>query len=359
MAWGRELSHPAESHWHMLKEDPLASVVVVNWNGAAFIGECVDSLLDQSYRRVEIIVVDNGSVDDSVEVLRRRYGAEIRLITRDSNAGFAGGANEGIRASSGAWVAVINNDATADRGWLEALVRAGERDPSIGMCASRILARGEEGVIDSAGLLLSRDGIGRGRGRLERSHGAFDSEEDVLLPSACAAAYRRTMLDEIGLFDDDFFAYCEDTDLGLRGRLAGWRCRYSPLAVVHHDYSRSSAPYSDFKAFHVERNRIWVLVKCFPLRELMLAVPYSVSRYLVQAYGAIVGRGAAAKMKSSSSIWALPRTVFAAWWGASRHLGAMWARRRRIQRNRRVSPSEFRSWLDVHGVSLSELALKD
>src|SRR3989304_5450215 len=106
------------------------------------------------------------------------------------------------------------------------------------------------------------------------------------------------MLDEIGLFDEDFFAYCEDTDLGLRGRLAGWTCRYVPDAVVFHKYSGSSAPYSPFKAFQVERNRIWVVVKCFPPGLIVASVGYTLARYLVPAYGALSGRGAAAGARS-------------------------------------------------------------
>lgn len=346
------------SAWRIVTT-PLVSIVVVNWNGAAFIERCLDSVIDQSYANTEIIVVDNGSVDGSVDLLARTYGDRIRVIARDSNAGFAGGVNEGIRVSGGAWVALLNNDAVADRRWIESLVRTGEQNSAIGMCASRIFMRGLDDVIDGAGLLLSRDGIGRGRGRLEKNRNEFEREEDVLVPSGCAAAYRRVMLDQVGLFDEDFFAYCEDTDLGLRARLAGWRCRYSPGAIVHHDYSRSSSPYSSFKAFQVERNRIWVLVKCFPVRDVLLSVGYSVGRYVMQGYGAIVGRGAAARMQSDSSFRVLIWTVISAWWAALRQLPTMLERRRRIMSHSRVSATEFRAWLSLHSLSVRDIALRD
>jgi glycosyltransferase involved in cell wall biosynthesis len=126
----------------------------------------------------------------------------VRLIEHGSNLGFAGGSNTGIRASKGEHVALLNNDAVADPGWVEALVSAAETDPAIGMCASRIYVQDRPGVLDSAGLLISRDGIGRGRGRLEPDGADFGRAEDALVPSGCAALYRRAMLDHVGLFDD-------------------------------------------------------------------------------------------------------------------------------------------------------------
>ena len=249
----------------MIAGGPLVSVVVVNWNGRPYVADCLASLARQTYPHVEIVVVDNGSTDGSLELLRGDWGARIHLVAEPVNRGFAGGNNVGMRAAKGAYVALLNNDAVADPRWIERLVEAAEADATVGMCASKIFVQGRDRVLDSAGLLLSLDGIGRGRGRLEPDHPRFARAEDALVPSACAALYRRAMLDEIGLFDEDFFAYCEDSDLGLRGRLAGWRCRYAPGAVVHHRYSATTSPYSPFKAFHVERNRIWVVVKCYPL----------------------------------------------------------------------------------------------
>lgn len=334
-------------------------MVVVNWNGAAHLPDCLGSIARQSYPSLQIIVVDNGSTDGSVEILRSTYGNRVHLIESPVNLGFASGNNLGIRAATGAYVALLNNDAVADAGWVEALVQAAEADPRVGMCASKIYVRGQPGVLDSAGLLLSRDGVGRGRGRLERDDGRFAREEDALVPSGCAALYRRAMLDAIGLFDEDFFAYCEDTDLGLRGRLAGWRCRYVPGAVVFHTYSGSSAPYSPFKAFQVERNRIWVVVKCFPLSLMAGSVGYTLARYLVQAYGTLSGRGAAARMAGETSRWSMASILLRAYGAALARLPRMWSRRRRVQAMRTVTHREVRSWFRAHHLGLTELALKD
>jgi GT2 family glycosyltransferase len=341
-------------------ERPLVSVIVVNWNGLAYLPECLESLARQSYAALEVVVVDNGSTDGSVEYLRaERARGGVRLVESPSNAGFAGGNNLGIRASKGAYVALINNDAAADPRWVEALVAAAEADPRVGMCASKIYLWDRPGVLDGAGLVISGDGIGRGRGRLEPDRPEFDRAEDALLPSACAALYRRAMLDEIGLFDEDFFAYCEDTDLGLRARIAGWRCRYSPAAVVRHRYSGSTAPHSPFKAFQVERNRIWVVVKCFPPSLVAASVAYTLARYALQLYAAVTGRGAAGRLAEKEPPWAVAGILLRAWWAALARLPEMLRRRRGIWPPRKLSRREVARLLRAHRVGLAELALKD
>jgi GT2 family glycosyltransferase len=341
------------------QDPPLVSVVVVNWNGLAYLPGCLESLDRQTYPRTEIVVVDNGSTDGSVAFLRRAWGSRLTLVEHAANLGFAGGNNAGFAVAKGAYVALLNNDAVAAPDWIAALVRAAEGDRRIGMCASKVYVHGRPGVLDSAGLLLSGDGIGRGRGRLEADGPAYAREEDALLPSGCAALYRRAMLDEIGLFDPEFFAYCEDSDLGLRGRLAGWRCRYVPDAVVHHRYSGSTSPYSSFKAFHVERNRIWVVVKCFPLPLVVTSLGYTLARYAVQSWAALSGRGAAGRIAERASALSLALILARAWGAALRRLPEMWRRRRRVQALRTVDRRTVTAWLRAHRVGLVELAFKD
>jgi GT2 family glycosyltransferase len=239
------------------------------------------------------------------------------------------------------------------------MVRTAEADTRVGMCACKILVLGGEGLIDSAGLLISPDGIGRGRGRLERDAEAYARADDALIPSGCAALYRRAMLDEIGLFDEDFFAYCEDSDLGLRGRLAGWRCRYVPTAVVHHAYSRSTGPYTTFKAFHVERNRCFVLLKCFPPGEIVASVPYTLARYVMQGWGTLTRRGAAARLAETTSAAAMVATLIRAWGAALVLTPRMLARRRRLRPLRRLTAAEWRQAIGRSRLGLRELALKD
>jgi GT2 family glycosyltransferase len=333
---------------------PVVSVIVVNWNGEPYLVECVDSLLAQTYPRTEIIVVDNGSTDGSVGLLRDRYGAKIRLIVNRDNRGFTGGNNDGMAAASGDYVALINNDATADPGWVAALVREAERDLRVGMCASKIVSYDDRAVIDSAGLLLSRDGLGRGRGRLDRDNGRFDCPQNVLVPSGCAALYRRAMLEEIGTFDEAFFMYCDDVDLGLRGRVAGWQCRYAPDALVRHRYSLSAGKYSLRKVFLVERNRVWVMLKSFPWTLIALSVPWTALRLWWHAYAAWRGRGGAGRAAETVSMPAMVATVLRAY--AAALAGAP-----SVLRRRRPSASlvEFSRWLRYHGVSARDVAMTE
>ena len=342
-----------------MPDQPLVSAIVVNWNGVDCVDACLASLLCQTWPALEIIVVDNGSSDGSRELIRARYGSRITLIESPVNLGFAGGNNLGIRAAKGAYVALLNNDAVAEPEWVTALVRAAEADRLIGMCASKILVLGDAGLVDSAGLLLSADGIGRGRGRLEPDGEAYAGAAEALIPSGCAALYRRAMLDEIGLFDADFFAYCEDADLGLRGRLAGWGCRYVPTAVVHHAYSRSTGAYSAFKAFHVERNRWFVVLKCFPAGAVLASVPYTVGRYAVQAWGALTRRGATARLTERTSAVAVAALLVRAWGAALRLTPRMVARRWRQRPLRRLTAAEWRRLVRPYRLTLHELALKD
>ena len=337
----------------------LVSAVVVNWNGIDCIEACLESLLTQTWPALEIIVVDNGSTDGSRDLLRDRYRSRVTLLESPINLGFAGGNNLGIRAAQGSYVALLNNDAVARPGWIAALVAAAEADARVGMCASKVFVMEADGVLDSAGLLRSADGIGRGRGRLERDGETYSQAGEALIPSACAALYRRAMLDEIGLFDEDFFAYCEDSDLGLRGRLAGWTCRYVPDAVVHHAYSRSTSPYSAFKAFHVERNRCWVVLKCFPATAILASLPYTLARYAVQAWGAVTRRGAAARFAEHSSAAGVAALLVRAWLGALERAPVMLARRWRLRALRRITRRDWRRTVGRHRLGVRELALRD
>ncbi|MBM3790836.1 MAG: glycosyltransferase family 2 protein, partial [Acidobacteria bacterium] len=247
------------------REVPLVSIVVPNWNGRDYIEECLQSVQGQTYPRIELIVVDNGSTDGSRELLRQEVSAMpgMKLVELPVNRGFAGGVNAGIRAASGEFVALLNNDAVAAPEWLARLV-AHMRSPSVGMAASKILFYDRRTVIDKAGHLFYPDGLNRGRGAGEADAGQYDEAGEILFPDGCAALYRSSTLEEAGLFDEQFFAYGDDADLGLRARWLGWECVYVPGAEVYHRHSSSLGKYSLEKAYLVERNRLWVAVKLLP-----------------------------------------------------------------------------------------------
>ncbi|TAN42249.1 MAG: glycosyltransferase family 2 protein [Nitrospirae bacterium] len=332
------------------------SVVIPNYNGMRHLEGCFSSLEAQKFRGFEVIVVDNGSTDGSVGYIKgSRLGT--KLIELDRNYGFAAACNRGIEASCGRYIAILNNDTVVDTSWLSGLYGALENDKKAGMAASKILLNMETREIDSVGMLIYPDGIARQRGRCEIDTGQYDDKRETLFPSGCAAMYKREMLDEIGLFDEDFFAYCEDADLGLRGRLAGWGAVFVPDAVVWHKYSGTMGQYSDFKVFHVERNRVWVAVKNFPVSWLLAAPFYTILRYLFQFYSIVKGRGSSAKFVSEGSFLSGMAAVLRA------HILAVAALSSMLRKRRsgliKISQMEFKRILNGHRVSASELALKD
>ncbi len=338
---------------------PKVSVIIVNWNGKSLLGECLDSLAAQTAKGIETILVDNGSQDGSAEYVREQYPA-IRLIELPENLGFAGGNNAGIRVARGEYIALLNNDTKADPAWLQNLLSAIESSPnSTGMWASKILSYDNPEIFDNVGLLLYPDGLGRGKGRLEKDQGQYDQPEEAFFPSGCAGLYSREMLTEVGLFDEEFFAYADDVDIGLRARLAGWGCRYVPSAKVYHKYSASSAAYSPIKAFLVERNRIWVMLKYFPLELVLLSPIFTFVRLLVHLFGAVTGKGASGKFSEQHSIFKAMAILLKAWWAAIVALPYVITRRRLAAGLRRLSRVDFYRLLCTFRLSVREVALKD
>lgn len=335
-----------------------ASIIIVNYNGRHLLQECLDSLYEQTLRDFEVILVDNASADDSLDLVLKHY-PEVKVIQNRENLGYGGGNNKGIRESSGTYIVLLNNDTKADPRWLENLVKTAEGDADAGMCASKIMNYDHPDIIDNTGLLLYRDGIGRGRGRLERDKGSYAMKDEVMLPSGCAGLYRREMFDEIGLFDEDFFLYLDDVDIGLRGRLAGWKCLYVPGAVVYHKYSMTTKPYSPLKAYLVERNRIWVVIKYFPLSMALLSLFHTFLRYIMQAYGILAGKGAGSCMVKSGSAFGSIRIVFKAYWNALSKFHIMIGKRQDLKRLKKVDNREIRSWFRRFGISVAEVALKE
>jgi len=339
-------------------DKPLLSLIILNYNGRELLDECISSVMNQSIKNYEVIVVDNDSDDDSVSFIKENY-PDIRLIINHENLGFSGGNNVGIKLSRGKYIVVLNNDTVVDYYFLEKLVEVTETYTDVGMLAPKILNYYSRNIIDSAGLVLYPDGIARGRGRLEKDVGQFDRIEEVFFPSGCAALYRRDMLNTIGLFDDDFFMYLEDVDLGLRARLAGWRCLFVPDAVVYHKYSSTTKSYSPMKAFLVERNRIWVLLKNFPSRQIMVSPFYSVKRYIFLLYGILSGKGLAKAFKKESTSVRGLLILTKAYLSALRGSGKMIKKRKQIKMMKRVKDSDFFKWLKLFSADVRDVTLKE
>lgn len=333
---------------------PRGSVIIVNWNGLQHLSECLDALAVQTFTDFETILVDNGSSDGSIAFVQERFPT-VKIISLTENTGFARGNNIGFEAAQGEYLVTLNNDTRVDPAWLEQLVRTADDYPLAGMVASRICVYDEPDRLDSIGVRVCRDGMSRAAYRHRSfSESGLTGVHEILFPSACAALYRRRMIDEIGGFDDDFFAYCEDTDLGLRGRLAGWKAVAAIDAVVSHKYSGTGGAFSPFKLYMVERNHYWTAVKNFP-PGILLSLPFfTLVRYLLQAQLVLKSRGAGSQFRAGSSmqlILAILRGMVDAVAGLPR----IWRKRRRVMSTRRITASEMRSLLKDYRMTFREL----
>ena len=314
--------------------------------------ECLESLKQQTFRDFQAIVVDN-SPDGRAK--RSSLSPDVRILESERNKGFGAAVNYGFQASRSPFLAVLNDDTAAHPQWLARLMGAMDRRSDVGMCASQVRLFGEE-RLDSAAMLVARDGSSKQRGH-DRLPADFPADEEALLPSGSAALYRRAMLDEIGMFDESFFLYCEDTDLGLRARWAGWKCLYVPDAVVEHHYSHSAGRASRLKAYFVERNRLFVVAKNFPARMLPAVPLISAARYFWHLCYAIEGRGAAARFRASGN--AGPRM---AWYVIRAHfallasIGRLWKQRRTIQGHARITSRVFQHLIRGHSISARKVA---
>lgn len=293
-----------------MSTQPLVSIIIPNWNGARHLPTCLEALRRQTYHSVEIIVADNASTDGSQDLIRQAY-PEVHLIVLPENRGFTGACNAGLRAARGDILILLNNDTEADPNWLAALVDAFECHPEVGLIASKMLLFDQRDVFHTAGDFYRVDGLPGNRGVWQADIGQYEREEYVFSACGGAAAYRRALLDEIGLLDEDFFYSCEDVDLAWRAQLAGWRCLYVPQAVVYHRLAATGGGVT--ASFYDGRNFIYVIVKNYPSSLLRRYWPQIVKAQLRLALESLrAWRGAAARARLRGQIaglLALPRLL--------------------------------------------------
>lgn len=256
------------------------SVVVPNWNGVERLPACLEALAKQTLK-AHIIVVDNGSTDNSRALLYGQY-PEVEVIPEPVNLGFAGGVNAGIRRVIELgydYVALLNNDALPEPSWLSNLVSAAAKQASVGIVTAKIKdANGE--YLDSTGEMMTIWGLPYPRGRREADTGQYDKDKQVFGGSGGASIYRVEMLEKIGLFDEDFFAYYEDADLSFRAQLAGWKVLYEPSAVVKHHIGVTSGKISGFVTHQTIKNLPWLTIRNVPLSLLPKVLPRLSLAYL-------------------------------------------------------------------------------
>jgi len=282
-------------------------LVIPNWNGQRLLEPCLRSVFAQEFQDFGVILVDNGSTDGSIDLVRTRF-PQVRIIENSENRGFAAANNQAIRAFDSEFVATLNNDTEVNPRWLGALVEAMDVDPQIGMCASKMLLADQRKVIETTGIVVDKAGM-----VWNRDGGTIDcpiTVAQVLAFGACAGAalYRRAMLDEIGLFDEAFFAYMEDVDLSWRAQWAGWKCVYVPDASVYHIHSATGKEGSYFKNRLLGRNKIWLLCKNYPLLSwhVLLVLIYDL---MSVGYAILAGRGLGAVQGRIEALGGIPRML--------------------------------------------------
>jgi GT2 family glycosyltransferase len=315
--------------------DPLVSIVIVTWNGRQFLDACLQAVAAQQGVATETILVDNASSDGTVDYVRERF-PWVRVIALRENRGFAGGNNAGVREARGRFVALLNNDTVPEPGWLQTLLGGLDEGAAFALVTSRIVYMHDPSVIDSAG-----DGLLAWGGAFKRHHGAGveQARDSVEVFGVCGAAclMPRRVFDELGGFDEDFFASHEDVDLSYRARLLGYRCRYVADAVVRHHGSATIGRVSGFAVFQGQRNLEWLYLKNTPLTLLLRTLPGH----------ALYVAAAGVHFARAGALGPFVRAKLAAVAGIP---GAL-RKRRHVQRTRRVEASALRPLLETRWLS--------
>lgn len=309
------------------------SVVIVNWNAGELLGRCVSSLMTQTVLPHEIIVFDNSSTDGAVKEISNRFPF-VRVIESARNLGFAAANNLAIQeaSSKSEWIAFLNPDAFPETRWLEALLNAAAANPECAVFGSRLMDASSPAIVDGVGDVYHASGIvwRAGHGMLL---GSCDrGARDIFSPCAAAAMFRKDAFIAAGGFDEDFFCYVEDMDLGFRMRLLGHRCRYVPDSVALHVGSAVTGRRSDFSIYHGHRNLVWTYIKNMPGLLFWLYLPLHFALNLFSlVYFSLKGQAG---------------VIVRAKWDALKGVPRMWRKRRKIQSLRVVSIREIWHMLD-------------
>lgn len=309
------------------------SVIIVNWNGEQFLMRCITALLAQTVSPHEIILLDNASTDNSIEIIRQF--PSVRLITLDQNTGFARGNNLAVAELSeeSEWIALLNPDAFAEPRWLESLLVSVKSNPEFDVFGSKLINAGEPTLLDGAGDAYHISGLVWRMGHGSPVPTTMEGDSEIFSPCAAAALYRRSAWQAMGGLDEDYFCYVEDVDLGFRLRLAGYRCLYVPSSIVHHVGSGTTGGQdSAFAMYHGHRNLVWTFVKNMPSFLFWLLLPLHIMMNLVSiVWFTLRGRGDVIWRAKRDAILGLPK---------------MWRKRQQIQKNRNVAVGEIWHQLD-------------
>lgn len=310
---------------------PNTTVVIPNLDGKRIISQAIESLLKQTVL-LHIIVVDNGSKDDSASFIHKKYNT-VEVIELPENLGFAGGVNVGIKRAQDLgfkYIALLNNDAEVETSWLEELLVSIE-DNNVGIATCKLF-RSDQEHLDSTGDFYTIWGMPFPRGRNQIANDKFSKEEEVFSASGGASLYRSALFDDIGLFDEKFFAYFEDVDISFRARLRGWKVVYNPKAIAYHAVSATSSKMgSGFSRYHSIKNFSLLYMKCMPGLLFWKYLPLVLIQHLRMGLGSIKAGSPLVYIKATfATIFLIPSTLI---------------KRHKIQSSRKISPKEIDSLL--------------
>lgn len=244
------------------------SVIIPNWNGRDLLADCLNSLKNQSYQDFEIILVDNGSTDSSVDYVTS-YFSQVKIIKLTENFGFARAINEGVRLSQAKYVVLLNNDTSCDKNWLSSLVECVDRHPEVVSVNSKLLNFYNRKIIDGVGILINEVGQARSIGWQEEDRGQYDKEQYIFGATAGASLFRREDFVKAGLFDEQFFMYYEEVDFAFRAQFVGLQSIYCPKAVVYHKHKATAKKLSQHIEYWQFRNMTQTIIKDFPTSLLL------------------------------------------------------------------------------------------
>jgi len=334
-----------------------AAIIIVNWNGKKFLKNCLTSVYKQTYKKFNVYFVDNGSIDNSVEFVRKNF-PKTKIIKLDKNYGFAKGNNEGIKEAlknrDTEYIVCLNNDTIVDKNWLRELIKIARKDKKIGGVASKAYFVDGK-TIQNAGLAYPPSSQINRRGKISIGYGLTDKQApnlnkkiEIFAPSGVAALYKRSVLEKLlrrdgEIFDEDFFAYGEDVDLGFRIRFLDYYSVLAPKSKLIHLHSQTGGKASSFKAYHSERNSILIIIKNFSLLELLI---YSFAKIKLKLSYMTKNNESVEKLKKKIGFFKIICLVIKANLVALKYLPKMLFKRYKIQRNKKISNKEIRLWFN-------------
>ncbi len=339
------------------------SIIIVNHNKKTLLQKCLKSIDGIQYNNFNVIVVDNGSTDGSIEFIKESY-LEHTLIEVGYNSSFCIANNLGIRKAfelNSDAIVILNNDTEVEPQFLTALIDLVDIKNKIGMVASKVLLMDDKDIIDSTGILITPDGLAKNK-NMDKSESIAIKTEEVFCPAGAAALYTRELLKDIeedgDFFDEKYAFYFEELDLGWRARLRGWKCMNAPDAVVYHKKNATSGAYSDFIAFHTNRNIFYNIIKNYPLGYCVKALFLTFIRYPLLAFGAVTGQGAVGKFHNNLSTKDLLVVALKGWRDVIINFRKLLKQRRYIQKRKKVTHKEYSKWFHNFGLSFFDSLYK-